>query len=84
MALVSSSLCNEILLSLKDMKKLGIFSEDFPCLPVRLTQTDDWFETLINGICEDFKDVISDTLNENPMEWPGHDSSFEGSGQRSH
>ena len=80
MALVSSSLCNEILLSLKDVKKLGIISEDFPCLPVRLTQTDDGFETLINGIYEDFKDVISDTLNENPMDGLDNDNSFEGRG----
>ena len=33
MALISSSLKGDILLSLKDMRKLGIIAEDFPALP---------------------------------------------------
>ena len=40
MALASSSLNNEILLSLRDMRKLGIVDENFPALPVRVIKQD--------------------------------------------
>ena len=70
MALVSSLLHNDILLSLKDMMKLGIVSKDFPSLPVRITKTENDFETVIESICKEFDDVISDTLNKEPMAGP--------------
>ena len=67
MALVSSSLKNDILLSLRDMKKLGIVSKDFPCLPIRFTNCDEEFEEVIKRTCDEYRDVISDILKDKPM-----------------
>ena len=65
-ALVSSSVKNDILLSLKDMKRLGIVEETFPCLPVRSTKIENFGE-IIEEIQNEFGDVIKDTLGQAPM-----------------
>ena len=70
MALVSSALKNEILLSLKDMKKLGIVGKNFASLPVRITKADSGFQVIVDSFCKEYKDVVSDILSKKPMTGP--------------
>ena len=53
-ALISSSLKGYILLSLKDMRKLGIVAEDFPALPQAARQAKEGSNTIVEMICREF------------------------------
>ena len=72
MAIVSPDVSNDILIGYPQLKELGVIKKTFPLSAYRSISNDDSndFEKIKTSVCDEFPDVIRDTLPDKAMDSP--------------